>query len=327
MCKKITLIIAVVVLLIGVQSLIAQERDLDRPREGELRDPPRPAERQAVIGERGERAEQGDIDRGRRERAGRGDQPDPGPPVAEEGRRRPAAPTAPAKTGPVQEGLGKWLDELTKAYRANDREKMGEIIRQMQQLRQQMPGKVFGQRGQDFDQGPKVEKRRPGVEKKAPKLAEKTPQPAKKPPQVWKDQQGGFPGGQAGWGVCPRCGRCPLCGAMAGRGMAFQGRGFGWRRQEVRPPALRDRPAAPSTPQDVPAPMRPESPRGFGWWRQQGSPPRFMDRPGGPAPREDMVRPMPSQPGAGPGRRGWGPRPLSPMAPDGKPEPAEPRPD
>lgn len=279
MCKKITLIIAVVALLIGVQSLIAQERDADRPRESGLRDPARPAERQPVMREP---VEGGDMERGRRERAERGDQPEPGPPVAVEGRRRPAPPMAPAKTGPVREDLGECLDELTRAYRANDREKMGEIIRQMQQLRQQqMPGKVFGQRGQDFDQGPKVEKGRPGVEKKAPKPAEKTPQPAKKPPQVWKDQQGGFPGGQAGWGVCPWCGRCPLCGAMAGQGKGFQQRGFGRFRPEGPLPPLMDRPVAP-------APLQPpRDPARRGW-----APPLPMNpAPGGIEPRPEPVEP------------------------------------
>ncbi len=167
MCKKITLIIAVVVLLIGVQSLIAQERDADRPRESGLRDPARSTERQPAMREPVER---GDIEAGRRERAERGDQPEPEPPMAMEGRRRPAAPMAPAKTGPVQEEFGKWLDELTRAYRTDDREKMGEIIRQMQQLRQRMqtPGKVFAEPPRDYRPSPKVKKLPAGPEKKAP---------------------------------------------------------------------------------------------------------------------------------------------------------------
>jgi len=290
MCKKITLVIAAVALLIGVQSLIAQERDADRPREGELRDPPRPAERQAVIGERGEGVERGDIERGRRERAERGDQPRPEPPMGMEDTRRPAPPMAPAKTGPVQEDFGRWMDELTKAYRANDREKMGEIIRQMQQLRRQRqtPGKVVGKGGQDFDRGPKVEaeKVRPGAEKKAPKLVEKATQRAKKSPQAWnwKDQQGGFPGGQAGWDRCPWCSRCPRCGAMAGQGMAFQQRGFGWQRPEGPPPPVMDKQAPPMAPRDVTGPEPLRMRRGMGgWWRP--------DVPGPEAPQ-----PRPAEP-------------------------------
>jgi len=344
MCKKITLIIAVVVLLIGVQSLIAQERDADRPRESGLRDPARPTERQPVMREPVER---GDIEPGRRERAGRGDQPEPGPPVAVEGRRRPALPMAPVKTGPVQEEFGKWLDELTKAYRANDRGKMGEIIRQMQQFRQQqIPGKVVNKRGPDYDQGPKkVEKVRPDAEKKAPKVAEKVPQAAKKLPQVWKDQQGGFPGGPAGWGGCPWCGRCPRCGAMGGQrmGMGFQQGGFGRGRPDVSPPVM-DKQAPPMAPKDVtgPEPLRMRrgmggwrmgmgfQQRGFGRFRPEGPLPPVMDKPVAPGPPEDVVRPMLPEPPRGPARRGWGPAlPMNPT-PGGlepKPQPAEPRED
>lgn len=331
MCKRITLSIIAVVLLIGTQSLISQERDVDRPRGDEVRDRDRPAERQAVIRDRGERAERGQAEQGERERAPRGDQPVPEPPMRMEGRRQPALPAEPPEIKPGQKDLGRWLDELTRAYRANDREKMGEIIRQMQQLRQQqMPGKVSDKRGQGYDQRPKkAGKVRPPVEKKTPKLAEKTPQPVKKPPQVWKDQQGGFPGGPSGWGRCPWCGWCPRWGAMAGQGRAFQRRGFGWWRQQGPPPTI-DRPAAPAPPQDVPAPMSPERPRGFGWWRQEGSPPPIMQRPVAPAPLEDMNKPnLPERPG-GMARRGWRPPVLNaPEAggPGPGPEPAEPRQD
>ena len=325
MYKRITLAIAIVVVVTGALSLIAQERDADRPRESALRDPDRAAERQPVMRER---AERGDIEPGRRERARLGDQPRQEPTIRIEGRRQPTPPMAPAAIGPIQEEFGKWLDELTKAYRANDREKMGEIIRQMHQLRRQRQarGKVSAEPPRDYLQVPKkVGKLQPGAEKKAPKPAEKTPQPAKKLAQTWQGWQGQFPGGPPGWAGCPWRGWGPRWRAMAGRGMAFQGRGLGWRGQAVRPPALKDTPAGPARPRDVPAPMSPERPRGFGWWRQQGSPPRFMDRPDAPVLRDDVVRPTPPQPGRGMGRRGWGP--MSPMAPEGPPEPAAPRPD
>jgi uncharacterized protein involved in type VI secretion and phage assembly len=39
---------------------------------------------------------------------------------------------------PRQQMFGKWLDELTNAYRENDREKMGQLIRKMHQLRQRV---------------------------------------------------------------------------------------------------------------------------------------------------------------------------------------------
>jgi hypothetical protein len=155
---------------------------------------------------------------------------------------------------------------------------MGEIIRQMQQLRQQqMPGKVFGQRGQDFDQGPKVEKGRPGVEKNAP-------QPAKMPANIWKGWQGGFPGGQAGWDVCPWCGRCPRCGAMAGQGMAFQQRGFGWQRPEGPLPPVMDKQAPPMAPKDVTGlePLRMRRGMGGGWRPDVPGPEAPQPRPAEP---------------------------------------------
>jgi len=39
---------------------------------------------------------------------------------------------------PRQQMFSKWLDELTNAYRENDREKMGQLIRKMHQLRQRV---------------------------------------------------------------------------------------------------------------------------------------------------------------------------------------------
>lgn len=284
MCKKITLVIAAVVLLIGVQSLIAQERDVDRPRGDELLAPARPVERQPIVPDQEERPERSRIQQRDRERTERGDQPLPEPPMVMENRRQPAPPMAPTKTGPVQEDFGKWLDELTKAYRANDREKMGEIIRQMQQLRQQRqaPGKIFAEPPRDYPQGPKVKKFSPGPEKKASEPAKKRPEPTKKPPQAWKDQQGGFPGGPAGWGVCPWCGRCPRCGAMAGQGMAFQQRGFGRFRPEGPPPVM-DKQAPPMAPKDIPGPEPLRMRRGMGGWRP--------DLPGPDVPQPRPVEP------------------------------------
>lgn len=280
MCKKVTLMIAAVALLIGVQSLIAQERDADRPRESGLRDPARPTERQPAMREPVER---GDIEPGRRERVRPGDQPEPEPPMVMEGRRRPAAPV---KTGPVQEEFGKWLDELTRAYRADDREKMGEIIRQMQQLRQRMqtPGKVFAKPPRDYPQGPKVKKFSPGLEKNAP-------QSAKMPANIWKGWQGGFGAGPGRWGVCPWCGRCPRCGAMGGRrmmgmgmGMGFQQGGLGRFRPEGPLPPIMDKQAPPMTPKDVPGPEPLRMRRGMrGGWRP--------DVPGPEAPQFRPVEP------------------------------------
>ncbi len=46
---------------------------------------------------------------------------------------------------PMQQMFGRWLDELTKAYRDNDRKKMGQLLRKMQQARA-----TAGQRGPGF---------------------------------------------------------------------------------------------------------------------------------------------------------------------------------
>lgn len=271
--------------------------------------------------DRGERAERGQAEQGQRERARRGDQPVPEPPVRMEGRRQPALPAEPRGIGPAQEDLGGLLDALTRAYRQNDREKMGEIIRQMQQLRRQRqaPGKISAEPPRDYPQGPKVGKLQPSREKKL--LA-----PGEEPLYMWKRWQAGFRGGGPGWRRCPWCGWCPRWGAMAGQGRAFQRRGFGWWRQESPQPTLRDRPAAPAPPQDLRAPISPERPRGFGWWRQQGPPPAVMQRPAVPAPPEDAAKPMLPEPTRGPARRGWRPPVLDAREPAGAgPGPVEPR--
>lgn len=286
MWKKIILVIAVIAVILAVQGLTAQQRDADRPRQSELRDPPRPDREPAVMPERGQRAERGDIERGRRESAERGDQLKPEARVPMEGRRRPAQLMAPAKIGPMQEGLGKWLDELTKAYRANDREKMGEIIRQMQQLRQQWqgPAKVPAEPPRDYPQAPKMKKLPAGPEKE-----KKAPEPAKKTPQVWQQLQGKFPGGPAGWGRCPRCGWCPWWGAGAGRGMALRQRGFGWFRPQGPPPVM-DRPTAPMPREDAVKPMLPELPRGPGRRGRAFMPP-MNPGPGGPEREPEPAEP------------------------------------
>ena len=56
---------------------------------------------------------------------------------------------------PMQQVFGKWLDEMNKAYRDNDRQKMGQLLRRMQQLTQrvQQAGTTAGQRWQQFRDG------------------------------------------------------------------------------------------------------------------------------------------------------------------------------
>lgn len=60
--------------------------------------------------------------------------------------------TRPGQNRPMQQMFGRYLDELTKAYRDNDRKKMGQLLRKMQQLRQklQQARATAGQRGPGF---------------------------------------------------------------------------------------------------------------------------------------------------------------------------------
>ncbi len=64
----------------------------------------------------------------------------------------------PGQVRPMQEGAGRLLDELTKAYRDNDREKMGQLIRKMHQLRQRVRKAMNapGEAGRDFRARPKA---------------------------------------------------------------------------------------------------------------------------------------------------------------------------
>jgi beta-lactamase regulating signal transducer with metallopeptidase domain len=89
----------------------------------------------------------------------------------------------PAKTGAAQEDFSRLLDGLAAGYRQNDRQLMGKIIQQMEQLRRQWEAcsKISAEAPRDYRQGTKkVEKLQSGPEKKAAKAVEKTSQPAKK---------------------------------------------------------------------------------------------------------------------------------------------------
>jgi len=59
---------------------------------------------------------------------------------------------------PRQQMFSRWLDELTKAYRENDREKMGQLIRKMHQLRQRVRKAMSapGEAGRAFRDRPKA---------------------------------------------------------------------------------------------------------------------------------------------------------------------------
>jgi hypothetical protein len=127
----------------------------------------------------------------------------------------------PGQVRPMQEGAGRFLDELTKAYRENDREKMGQLIRKMNQLRQRMqkarsaPGeRVRDLRGRPGAAQPDVKKERPEIRKTPPK---DTDWPG--PPMLRRGMMMQR-GGMSRWGQ-----------GMQGRGMMMQGRGMGRRGQ------------------------------------------------------------------------------------------------
>jgi hypothetical protein len=71
-------------------------------------------------------------------RAERGDLPKVKPPARMEEARPPVPQMAPGQMNRLQERFGMWLDELTKAYKDNDRERMGQLIRKMHQFRKRL---------------------------------------------------------------------------------------------------------------------------------------------------------------------------------------------
>lgn len=65
---------------------------------------------------------------------------------------------------PIQKRFDSWFGQLTKAYRQNDREKMGQLLRNMHQFRErQTKAKdAVGERRQDFCGGARARKREAG---------------------------------------------------------------------------------------------------------------------------------------------------------------------
>jgi len=214
MSKMVMLGIVAVILLVGAENLIAQE-ERDRPeaeqeQKGQVEQLRRPR-----AGEEAGRARMGGMQQRRRLMAVREVEPE----------RVRALQQTPQRLGqdrPIQEGAGRLLDELTKAYRENDMEKMGQLIRKMHQFRQRVQ-KVMGA---PIEAGPDV-RGRPGVaqpDAKKERLERRKAAPAvmEKPgPPIMRRGMGGWGQGMqgrgiGGWGQ-----------GMRGRGMMMQGRGMG----------------------------------------------------------------------------------------------------
>jgi hypothetical protein len=158
--KKVMLMVVAAVLLVGMTVLAQEERE-GRPGERERRkEVVREGQRERVRAEQGleEREEERE---GVREREGRELARGEAPELRreKEGKKPKASKLPMPKAGAPMKGFGGgmgpaqrpwvgrpgagrmlsgWLDELTNAYRENDREKMGLLIRQMHQLRQRM---------------------------------------------------------------------------------------------------------------------------------------------------------------------------------------------
>lgn len=156
MCKKITLIILVVVLLLVTQGLFSQENDQQRPAATEADRWAQQTERQRLIGtdapERDAARVREQVQKRQEQRVQQDEQTMQKPSEPREGARRRGPFMEQGQIGPFQQRFGRLLDALTQAYRQNDMEKMGQLIRQMQQLRQQwlQQGPVFSSPGTDL---------------------------------------------------------------------------------------------------------------------------------------------------------------------------------
>jgi len=144
MLQKIMLGILVVVLLIEVENFAAQERrgrpEAEQKQEAEAEQP-----RRRRAGDEAVRKPMGGMQQRQRQRTDR--EAPRGPKEAAPGKPQPVRTW---QNQPARQMFGGWLNELTKAYRENDRQKMGQLIRKMHQLRQQWQeagGRGFQPRG------------------------------------------------------------------------------------------------------------------------------------------------------------------------------------
>ncbi|MBA7628989.1 hypothetical protein ES703_36486 [subsurface metagenome] len=231
MSKKIMLGIVAVILLVGVENLIAQERK-DRPKAEPKQKGQVEQLRRQRAGEEAGRGRVEGMQQRRRLRAVREAEPErvkalqqkPQQKAVREAvrmRKRVEAVRGklqqlrPGQVRPMQEGAGRLLDELTKAYRENDREKMGQLIRKMNQLRQRMQKAraAPGERVRDLRGRP--EAAQPGAKKERPERRKATPKDTDRPgPPMLRRGMGRWGQGMQGRGI-------------GGRGQGFQGRGMG----------------------------------------------------------------------------------------------------
>jgi hypothetical protein len=256
MKKIIVLVVAAAILLMGAKTLLAKKEGKPKEKERQKQKEMLRAERKEKVREEGreEEREQGQDREAVRER----------PEGAPERQPLFAPPQRPA-----MQMFGRWLDELTNAYRENDRERMGQLIKRMHQFKQKsqmgraalggpplsgdrgwradtegdQPGRFGGlQRRQQGFQPGRMGMGRMG-RPQAPMLS---PEEMEGPQPVMPPEEIGPPG--RGLGFRGR-------GMGGGRGMMGMGRGMGMGMgRGMGPPSAGERP--------TPGPWCP-------WWRYQ----------------------------------------------------------
>jgi hypothetical protein len=123
MKKIIILIVSAVILLMGAETILAKK-------EGKPKEKERQKQKEMLRAERKEKAREEAREEEREEGKDR-----------EAVRERPEAsperqPLFAPPQRPAMQMFGRWLDELTKAYQENDRERMGQLIKKMHKFRQ-----------------------------------------------------------------------------------------------------------------------------------------------------------------------------------------------
>jgi len=137
-----------VVLLVGVENLVAQEQGSPKPR---------PEQRQVRQGRQRQNAQAKQLHRQRAAReAGRG------PAWATDDAMQPFRHRQNQADGPQ---FGRWFDKLAKAYREDDNEKVGQLIRKMHRLRQRrQQTQAQGQYREDYRSRAGMGKGRPDTD-------------------------------------------------------------------------------------------------------------------------------------------------------------------
>ena len=304
MLKKIMLGIVVAVLLIEVESFAAQERR-GRPEAEQKQEAQAEQLRRRRAGDEAVRKPMGGMQQRQRQRTDR--EAPRGPKEAAPGKPQPLRTW---QNQPTPQMFSRWLNELTKAYQENDREKMGQLLRKIHQLRQKWQeagGRGFQSRGiGGWGRGFQGRGSRWG--------------------RGW--QGGGlgrWPRGFQGRGMMMQ-----RRGMIGGWGRGFQGRGIGRPGPSMPPPPFMEKPGPPMPPEDIDKPSPDVPPpmgrggrdmgfqgRGMGGWGRgfQGRgigrpgpgmpPPPVMEGPSVPPMLpEDIDKPGPDMPPRGMG--GWG---------------------